>query len=471
MLPKNLSYGNKVLSAPARSYKSNIQPQNGTGPYNLNDTIIFNIPTRANLVNATTENYLKFNMTYKNGDTTNASTARFDTCGAHGIIKRIRIYHGSNLIEDIDNYGVLAKMMFELQVPTDSTYGKYTVTAGTRNDLKLIPSANNPNALNLADNVYTDINTGVNALLNTAKVLQVNTGADLCTALAATTTCTAKTYCLNLISIMGSLCSNHYFPLFACTSAPLRIEIQLVSSVAQCFAVSNLTNATTDTVQLNNVEFIAEMIELNDASMGIVAGAVGPSSLQFVVPHYKNYQWSNTVNTGGQLNMPIPAKFSSLKALYISLRDQIGVAGYFPYSSVKCTLNEYYFRIGSIVLPPKSPNTTTEFFSELVKSVGSLSDITYQPSIEIDSYSQDASIINTDYGIVSSGSFFIGIDLENYSNAAKDQIFAGYNTNTDDIYLVMKFTTAVATGNVTFDSFALFDEVISFENDTCFVKY
>ena len=50
MLPKTLKYGSKIESAYARSMRSNIQPQNGTGPYNLGDTIIINIPTRNNLV-------------------------------------------------------------------------------------------------------------------------------------------------------------------------------------------------------------------------------------------------------------------------------------------------------------------------------------------------------------------------------------------------------------------------------------
>ena len=40
MLPKNLNYGSKVESSAARSYRTNIQPQNGTGNYNGGDTII-----------------------------------------------------------------------------------------------------------------------------------------------------------------------------------------------------------------------------------------------------------------------------------------------------------------------------------------------------------------------------------------------------------------------------------------------
>ena len=42
MIPKNLKYGSKVESAPARSIRSNIQPQVGT-QFGLNEVIQINI--------------------------------------------------------------------------------------------------------------------------------------------------------------------------------------------------------------------------------------------------------------------------------------------------------------------------------------------------------------------------------------------------------------------------------------------
>ena len=135
MLPKNkLVYGSNVESSAARSYRSNIQPQNGTGTYNAGDTITINIPTRNNLVLVPEESVLKFTLNYLNG-TTGTNIIRLDSCGVHGIIDRIRVWHGSNLLEDITAYGVLAKMMFDLQVTSDATYGKHNILSGTRNDL------------------------------------------------------------------------------------------------------------------------------------------------------------------------------------------------------------------------------------------------------------------------------------------------------------------------------------------------
>ena len=63
-----------------------------------------------------------------------------------------------------------------------------------------------------------------------------------------------------------------------------------------------------------------------------------------------------------------------------------------------------------------------------------------------------------DSGIVNSGSFYIGLDLENYPNADKDKLWAGYNSNNDDIFFMPKFgaLTAAAT-NISFGMYCMFD--------------
>ena len=83
MLPiHKLVYGSNVETSAARSYRSNIQPQNGTGTYNVGDTITINIPTRNNLVLVPEESVLKFTLNYVNG-TTATNIIRLDSCGVH----------------------------------------------------------------------------------------------------------------------------------------------------------------------------------------------------------------------------------------------------------------------------------------------------------------------------------------------------------------------------------------------------
>lgn len=462
MLPKNLKYGSKVESAMARSYRSNIQPQNGTGPYQLGDTVIFNIPTRANLVMVPTDSYLKFNLMAL---TASAATAiRLDSCGSHGLIQRIRIFHGSNLIEDIDNYGLLAKMLFDIQVSTDATYGKFNMLAGTRNDLT-VKFAANP----AAEQCWSANQ------INSGEIIKKDDGTN--TLAAANEKTQVYTYCLNLVSLIGSLCSNNYLPLFGMTSAPLRVEITLVDSIVKALNTVTLVTATPGII--TNVEFVGNFIELGDPAMSMIYESLGGQPLQLVYPEFRNFQDSrNVVNAAAtQINFAIPAKFSSLKSLFVTIRDKgTGVLAYFPFSSVKFGLTDYYFRIGSQIMPAKAPNTTTEMFAEVLKAIGSIADLNHHPSIEKYSYSLAASAANTvaldTYGgsNISSGSFYIGLDLENYASASKENIFAGWNSNTDDIYCVMNFDGSQTTTTVRFDAFANFDCVLVVDNNTAYIK-
>ena len=457
MLPKNLKYGSKVESAYARSYRTNIAPQNGTS-YGLGDNIIINIPTRNNLVLVPSESYLKFNFTINN-TSGSASSYRLDSVGMHALVQRIRIFHGSNLLQDIDNYGLLAKMLFDLQMPTDACYGKQNILTGCRSDLNVTLPATSG----------TYVQSELNAVKLSAN--QINSGILLGSATANNASTSTKSFALNLVSLIGSLCPNNYIPLFAATSAPLRVEIQLVDSIAKLCACTSATG----TISMTSVEYVANFIELGDNAISMIYDSLQGSPLQFVVPDYRNYQFSyslvQNVQTG--VNIPIPAKFSSLKSLFVMCRDQgTGAATYFPLSTVTKGLINYYFRVGSTIMQSKAVDDYVQCFAEVTKAIGSISDINHQPSIEYTSYSLTDSVANghTDHS-VESGRFYIGLDLENYASADKSSIFAGYNSNTDDIYAVLTHTNTSSTATVRYDAFALFDEVIVFENNTAYVKF
>jgi len=280
MLPKQLKYGSKVESAAAKSSRVNIAPNNGTGPYNLGDTIIFNIPTRANLVLVPNESYLKFSLSQLTVGT--ADTAlRWDSCGAHGLIQRIRIFHGSNLLQDIDNYGLLTKMLFDIQVPGDAVYGKLNILAGTRSDMTVFTGAAAIAAGSVLSVAQTNSGAAITKNDGTNKLATAGTDKTY----APTDGANANVYCLNLNCLLGTLCSQNYFPLFACTSAPLRVEIQLVDNYVKAFnTVAALLVGSTSLI--TNVEYIANFIELGDLAMSVVVSSLQGQPLQFVVPDY-----------------------------------------------------------------------------------------------------------------------------------------------------------------------------------------
>jgi hypothetical protein len=477
MLPNNLKYQPKVESAPARRYKTNIQPQNGQNGYVQGNTIIINIPTRNNTALIPSESNLKFTGTFT--PSAAALIASLESCGHHGWINRLRVFHGSNLLQDIQEYHQLAKILYDFQMPNDSVAGRYSVTSGTSNEFT--------GSLTGADLAATQAN-GV-------AVKAVNRGRNFITTNTASAAAVTFNASINLISLVGALAGGKYLPLWEMTSAPLRVELVLQSSIknVMCFDIDN-TNGFT----LNNVEFVGEFLELPDSAIGAIrAGSSNP--LQMVVPDYRTYTFSQALTTStNNIAMPIPAKFSSLKSIVVNQRVSTGATGLYPSASGRLGLSQYQFRIGSEVLPSTSPIVLSDIFGEAAKCFGSIADIDYQPSVDLDSYATDESLtvsattgaFQASYNIAAagcpavalttflqgqtrnSGSFVVGIDCESYQNADKGAIFSGMNTNTSDIFYNPQYIPMSATGlTLLLTAFACYDSVLVCENGVAYSRY
>ena len=463
MLPKNLKYGNKVESASATAYTSNIAPQNGTGSYGPGQTIIINIPCRNNLCLIPSESVLKFSLTVTNGGTA-SNLIRLDRAGASGVIERLRLYSGSNLIEDVSSYGLLVANLLSLQSPNGAVRGKMNISSGLRNDN--IVECFNTAAVTTTTSGKSYICPGGEKLWSVTE--------DAVIAIGATTI--SRTYTISLLSILGSL-SSQYIPLFAmASSGPLRLEIQLADSPNRFIC----SHQTLSTFKLDNVEYIGSFLELSDQSMEIINASLMGQPLQFVVPSYRNYVFTQSLPIGGaQINVAIASKFSSLKSLFCVMRDtaQINTATFFPFSSTTFGLSQYNLRVGSKLMPSKSPASIAEFFSEACKAIGSISDLALNPSMNMFSYSPVTSTANAETNIAQSktscsNNFIIGVDLETYAASDKDKIFSGYNCLSDDIFLQLQLNgTGAAVASLRFDTFSLFDSLIICENGTAYVKF
>jgi hypothetical protein len=268
-------------------------------------------------------------------------------------------------------------------------------------------------------------------------------------------------------------------------SAPLRLELTLVSDPLQAICSHKALATDGNAMVVSDVEFVASMMELSDSSISIIESNTGGKPLQFTVNSWKNYRYSNQINgrSTSNLSFPIPCKVASLKSIFILQKRVVAgsVVAYFPMNSEKLYLSQYNFRCGPNLIPSKPPTLTSEYFSEVLKASGSLTDINHSPSIDIESYSIDVTGVTTETltqaPISGSSSFYVGIDLENYSGADKNQLFAGYNSSTDDIYFNGVYSPGTATGlsdalhNVVLDAFCVYDQVVIFENGTAYVKY
>ena len=221
-------------------------------------------------------------------------------------------------------------------------------------------------------------------------------------------------------------------------------------------------------------------MELGDMAMMSIAQAIGDGPLQFCIPQWKNYVHNFDVLTGAttQVSVPIPAKYNSVKSIFTCLRSKAdGGATLFLHASTTFRLSEYHMRLGSKVVPSKSPRNIPEFFTELLKAIGSVSDINHECMINTENYSELIPVANVETAnslrkTASSASFMIGIDLETYSNSDRSSIYAGYNTTTEDIFLQLRFDGTVgANQNVRSDSYSMYDAVLICENGTASVRF
>ena len=476
MLPQNLKYQPKVESAPARRYRTNIQPQNGQNGYTGSNTIIINIPTRNNTALVASESVLKFTASLP-APAGACTIQSFESCGYHGFINRLRVFHGSNLLQDIQEYHQLAKILFDFQMPNDSVAGRLAVGAGTNDTFSGVGET-------------ADAATAVT-------VRAVNRGRSLTTGTVAGQTSAITVNCaINLISLVGALAGNKYLPLWEMTSAPLRVELVLQDNI---FRVMNYatTNAPNGTFTLNNVEYIGEFLELPDSAIGAIkAGSSSP--LQMVIPDWRAYTFSQQLQTSQTtLSMPIPAKFSSLKSIVINQRASTGATGFYPAASGRFGLSQYQVRVGSETLPSNPPTVLADMFNEACKCFGSIADIAYQPSIDLTSYAPDEALtvvpgtglFQASYNIAganalpvalttytagqnnNSGSFLVGIDLESYMSADKSSIFAGMNTNTSDIFYQPTYIPMSAATVINLTAFACYDSVLVCESGVAYTRF
>lgn len=457
MLPKNLHYQNKIESAPARAYTTAIQPIAGTGNYTNGNTITINIPTTSNSVLVPSESYLKFDISGITGGAAASSYVRLDKAGAHGVIQRLRVLHGSQELENLDNYHVLVGQMLALQQSTDGA-NKLNILAGL-----------NPSYLQNATTKETFASLVGDRL--------VPYGAAAANALAIGGNVPSKTFCINLMSLVGSLGADHYIPLFQMTASPLTIQIQLVSSALKFLCTETaLVGGANATFTISNVEFMGSFIELSDQSISMINQSLGGSPLTYVVQSYANYTSNATLqNVATSVSHSVPAKYASLRSLFCIMRSQPdGAITFFSQSSTHFNVADWKIRIGSQLLPYKACSTMPEHFAELLKAIGSLSNSDHEPTINNYNYSTNSiAVASTETSqVVNQGtkpdSFALGFDLESYANADKNRIFAGMNTLNFDIYWNINHNAQTnANTPCRYDYYALYDNVLVFENGVC----
>ena len=437
----------KPSSVNGRSYRCSIPPTNASS-FSANSMIVLYVPARRNCFLDPQQTYLR--MTVKNTDTTASNYFFLDSLGSC-FINRIDVFSGSNLLESIQGYNILMNAIVDLNMNFASRAGASPMY-GT-----------------------SDIFTSNGYPREGAKVSINN----------------KLTVCIPIISGVIGMLTEKYLPLHGLAD-DIRIEISLEQNdLAVCY---NANYGAGLGWSIINVELEATIVELQNDGMEMI-NSVTPFD-QPIYLHSSTYRHfvSTLAASAGQQTFLVPARFASLKSLWCLPRRSTEIANVLAYSlssRANPMITNYYWRVGSLLIPQKPVNlinsATTggyaEAYAETMRAMHSLNNASYGAGLTFSLYNvQDVADPavgdgGTNYGCtaISAGAtsyangFIICQELETFCQRG-DVLLSGMNTLGSQIFFECNITTA-PTVTYTLDFYAYADIILVLENGLLSVRY
>lgn len=424
-LTSDVRYTMKPSSVRCRSYRASIPTSNKT-TFAPEDTAQLYVPARRNCFLDTKNSYLK--MTVKNNNATNA--VYFDGTGA-SVIARIDIFHGSNVLESITDYGVLWSYLMDFQTNTAQRAGLESAY-GTTSDRK----------------GATIVNGGG-----------------------------VRSVCMPILSSIIGCLNEKMLPL--ALADDIRVEITFQSLNKGLVTVTAYETAWS----VINIELELNILELSDEGMKMVE-SVSPFT-QPINMHgssFKHFSSNIPSGTVGQQSFLVPARFASLKALIVCPRRATETTGndedisHTISSRTNPNIDTYWWRVGSLQVPQKPvalKNSSTtggyaEGFMENLRTWNNISSPEFSSSIT-NTYFNKANTAVALSGVAATtagadsyqNAFAIATEFENISNRS-DTILSGTNTLNNQIFF--EYSSDTATSAIwTLDFYASFDQILTLD--------
>jgi hypothetical protein len=421
-------YNLKPSAVRSRSYRASVLPTNGTS-FPANGLAICYIPGgRRNTYLDTTQTYIRY--TIKNNDGTN--NAIIDSLGSC-VINRLDIFHGSNMIETIQQYNVLY-------------------------------------------NYVMDFNTNVAQRIGLAATYGIDvTGERVGYSLGVGGSITV---CMPILSGTIGLGVDKMLPL-GMLSDDIRLEFTFEQvNAALYYAVAAPLAGYT----ITSFELELCIVELSDEGENMVREMTPPENPIYIHGNsWRHYTSAYTAAAGGYSTL-IPARFASLKTLVLCpRRGTDNVANSCTISSrVNPNIASYWWRIGASIVPNKmvyleNNNTTAGFaegFMEIQRSWHSLNSASNSSCIPSVYYNNRDSAIDTTPCVQAKAvgaqtyqnGFCIAQELESFAQR-NDLLLSGLNTLSSQVFFEMNVNTAATNCTAfVFDFYANYDHILIIEN-------
>jgi hypothetical protein len=461
-------YNLKPTAGSSRAYRASV-PSSNASTFTGGQVGIFYIPSgRKNTFLQQDSSYLKF--TVQNNETDPLKYFNIDNM-AGSFINRIDIYHSSNLIETIQGANLLYSYLFDCQILPSAKHGLSTIYGS--NKLLITPGT-------IADSITPmETRAGLSVFGNAT----VGNGQKL-------------TFCIPLLSGLLGMGSESSLPIGELLD-DIRVEITWEqNNVAVAYSA-----ATSTTWSIIQAELQLTILEMGHESMEIVKSVTPFDKPVYMhMQSYRHYVSSLPAASSGGFSMLIPARFASMTRLIVLPRPNTTINNQLAYSissRANPNISNYYFRIGSYLVPNKmitlqssasSGSGYAEGFAELLKSFHALSAPQYASGISADGYNVADTADNTvgggssaTVGLVTAfqngtfsfqNAFAIAQELESYSNRSSVML-SGINCLGQQTFFegAMNSSTTSLTTAYTFDFFANYDCIVELSDGILSAKF
>jgi len=389
-----------------------VTPITGSGNVvvNAGNYFIINIPKSGDrCVFDPMNSFLRFKLNVQNSQGI-ITLAMGGSCDS--VFRRLEVFHGSNVLEQLDQYNNLSAMLLNSQVNSYDRSNQWSILKGT----------NPANPVVFTGDTISTTGAGVAGL-------------------------GSRYFSTTLLSgVVGSL-SRCYIPLFALNgNISFRITLDspvaaFVSSGARSADLTNNWVSTTDGVWLSDIEFHASIIHCSEQVMQAI------SMPMYSIPTEMYNCFEINWTPSNQIEQLLPYKYVSLKTIFLSMRNPnvLNNNGYHLNSYGSQNIYQFSLRCGSRIIPPnrvKCPQVQNniEAFEELKKSFHSGGNCLASLGCHnVTSYNKYVSNDAT-------GTFQIGLDLEQFSGKS-GQIISGLDTTASDLFFSGTWSTVVNDGS------------------------
>ena len=381
-IPSTLQYAPAPNAARGEQIQAAMLPTNASR-FRGGSTAVFEFPCGQSGM------YLVNPLSYLQGRFVNISAAAQPTQipagGASSLVQEIRVYCGSELLSRTSEYASVRKMFRDLQQGRDQTRtGTSLLEAGDPDDsrlgvdLPLVGGANQP--VNFAIPLF-DPTVGVQG----------------------------KNFPLGLVH-------------------SLRLEIQFVAPLDGMVEPAPGGGAANSTdFEIRELQFRAQLIQLPAESEKIVAASSGGAERSWNCTQHAVYTDQLPVHGAAntRVDLTIPARFSSVKALYgfLTRTSAKGDINHQNTSRCKQNMTSYHYNFNGRKMPQREIDCTgnaAPAFSEVMRALHSLSSL--QSHTDIDSASYNADDVQD-----GSGSFCFGTETE-WASHRGDALYSGIST-------------------------------------------